>query len=80
MFTILALSMNMPSKRLDAISLGIIVFYRMVLATEGKTSSGAWEAFSKSEPVWMQRSMDCCCRSNERVWRNYRPGEESEYK
>jgi len=36
--------MNMPSKRLDAISLGIIVFYRMVLATEGKTSSRAWEA------------------------------------
>ena len=76
----LALSMNMPSKNLDAMSLGTIVFYRMVLATEEKTSSRAYEAFSKSEPVWMQRSRDCCCRSNERVWRNYRLREESEYK
>ena len=76
----LALSMNMPSKNLDAMSLGTIVFYRMVLATEEKTSSRAYEAFSKSEPVWMQQSRDCCCRSYERVWRNYRPGEESEYK
>jgi len=80
MFTMLALSMNMPSKRLDAMFLGTIVFYPMVLGIEGKTSSGAWEAFSKSEHVWMERSRDCCCRSNERVWRNYRPREESEYK
>ncbi|KUG17077.1 hypothetical protein ASZ90_013258 [hydrocarbon metagenome] len=36
MFTILALSMNMPSKRLDTMSLGIIVFYRMVLCHRGK--------------------------------------------
>jgi len=50
MFTMLALSMNMPSKRLDAMSPSTIVFCRMVLAAERKATSGEYEAFSKSKP------------------------------